>query len=223
MEIEDILETAKISLKESGSYTPMAFIETEKKETVVAVLLFDDDQKITAIDALAALVKLHNSERYIVVFEAWRHEQKKNEYPFAAPPSKMKDRKECLLATEFKKPNILKTIMVPFEHVKNTIKFGKSITADDTAQSRWNVFIEREVYDERMNKESKEAREKFLRDRSKYYAKKYQKKFMNKDGTRKTSEECDKIVIEMMEEMKAEWKKHSNTIREEEKTNEKNK
>ena len=209
--IEWVIKQAKLILEETGKHLPQVIAQTNvdgKKElAIIAIPFGTQKEKEMALNGLRAFVKNMNVERYWAVFEAWMAKIEKGEKLFR-PASRDVDREEVLIISEFSKDMTQKCIIVPFKREDNKIIFDKEVNANKDYSSVWNVFLEKDGLDEKMDNFAEEINEGYFRKLAKSMAKKYIDKFNNA----KTEEERVNLLKQMIEEGKGELSKQNKTI-----------
>lgn len=189
MEIEEVIVLAKKFLVKQGFHTTQVITEEPTGKLSIMVLQFDDHTKDMAIEALRNFVFNKGIERYWFITEAWMLTPKAGEDLYIRP-SKSKDRTEALLVLEFKKDMTNKGRIFPFNRLRNKIVFEENMMSDKDAvehSSVWNVFLEKEGVNERLDKVGADLEDEFIRKAAKDFSKKYAKHFMEcSDEERKT-------------------------------------
>ena len=179
VDIKEVHSLAMTILKKIGGHQLMALIQ-EKDGVKLAALVLDQEDKGTAREALRLAVSGSGCERYFVVAECWMTMAKPGERP-PILPSLTRNPKEVLVVEEYRKDQRNRSMMTPFTRKGGKIVPGKTLTPSRservTSVSIWNVFLEKEGVDERMDLSVRKGFEDWQRKQAKRLSKKYFKDF----------------------------------------------
>lgn len=193
---KDVIDMAKDILKSTGKHIPEFIAETDKG-LILATLVFNSDlERAKRIDSLRSLVTSKGIKKYWVIMEAWRAKINAEEKMFRRAKQDL-DREEVLIITEFSNDLKSSCVTIIFKRVNNEIVFEKEEIQNDF-DSIWNVYLEREGIDEKMDKMISEINEKFLSKMAKDLSDKYKKEFFEA----KTQEDKCKILTRIIKEGK---------------------
>ena len=217
--IKKVVDIAKDTLVSIGSHSPQ-FIGVGKDGAVMSSLIFSGDrERDIAIEAVRALVKLHDIRRYWIIIEAWKSEVKYGEKIYRRASQDI-DRKECLMISEFSSDMKNFNVCIPFKKENDNVIFEKE-TASKEYHSIWNVYLERQGIDERFDKDIKRINDEFIKKLSHDVSEKYKEEFFKTntiqqrkdilmrliaDG-KKAFEEQKKTMLEDVDEEKKEGDK----------------
>jgi hypothetical protein len=100
---EKTIDFAKRTLMNHGSFDTMIVGETNNKEKIAFVGIFEDDEEKELFLSLVSMsFKLRRVNRYVVMSEAWMSSVEKDLKVPIVRPSDDPNKKECLVAIEVK-------------------------------------------------------------------------------------------------------------------------
>ena len=210
--IADISKIAKQSLTLRGKHIPQfTCIDNKGKVSLILTPFKNDDKKEKIRDMISAFVKNKNIVKYFFVTEAWLTKIETGTKIFRRA-SIDKDRIEVLQILEFNKDLRTNELTIEFSKKDGKIILGKEHLVENTQtlgnSSLFNVYLEKEGYDERVKNIQQEMNEAFLRRMSKELSHKFKDEFYNA----KTDEEKFKVLNKIIKEGHKEMEKQKETI-----------
>jgi len=194
--VKDVIEQAKDTLITTGKHIPQ-FIGYSDKGLIVGVIMFgNDEEKEMTIDFIREKVSSNNIKKYWVIMEAWKSNIKPGEKIFRCA-SRDIDRNECLLVSEFNSDMKNIVVCIPFKRVDGKIVFEKEQITKDS-YTMWNVYLEKEGIQERMDRSIQDINDAFIKKMSKDLAHKYKDEFSKV----KSKEEIMRVVLKALIEGK---------------------
>jgi len=206
LSIKKVVDMAKDTLISTGQHSPQ-FIGLGDEGVIMAMLIFaNDKERDIAVEAVRGLVKLHSIKKYWISTEAWRSEIKTGEKLYRRPRQDI-DRKECLMISEFSSDMKTLDIMIPFEHKEKKIIFGDESTSSE-GHSIWNVYLEREGIDERLDNFMKKINDEFIKKLSHDVSERYKEEFFKAE----TVEQKKDILMRLIADGKKAFEEQKKTM-----------
>lgn len=211
MKIEEVKEMATGMLVRQGHHAPMVLMETKKGMVGAVVQFGNSKEKESAIEFIRQFVSKNNVLNYFTIFEGYMSMRSTGD--LIIKPRRDKKRKEVLVITEFRRDMKNKGVFIEFKKVDGGIKIGKSGDLGGEYASIWNVYLEKEGIDERLDKANKENIKAFAEKELRGLTKEFKERWDNI----KTEEELEilkKDILLYLKDRREYWR---NQIREDDK------
>lgn len=195
--MKQITQTAKNVLLENGSHSPQIMIPTKEGMLVMLCLFSNYEEKKKLRDTIKKQITELKIDNYFFIAESWVTLGDKDNPKYLARPSRMVERQEALVITEFRRDLKGKGVLIPFEKKKGKIRFKKKIDLPPgSSNSLWDVYVDEEEVQREMDRGISENNQKVIDNIKKELLNKYSKKLKEA----KTAEEEVKIIKELVKE-----------------------
>src|SRR3972149_1443136 len=197
--IEETSELARKSLIEQGKHMPQFnLVHLDGKISLILAPFKDSKEKEIMRDMISKFVEKEKIIKYFFITEAWLSKVGLGDYPVR--PTYDRNRISSLIICEFNKDMTKNMLSIPFHKENGKIIFQEEEKFNNVIgefDSFFNVYLEKEGYNERQDKRIEELKNEFFKLASKEISDKFKERFINA----KSNEEHNLIFKEMLNDM----------------------